>query len=101
MFSLSIFKNQIDDISPLSGLINLTYVSMWDNQIENISPLSGLTNLESVNINQNIVTDILPLVNNSGIDDGDEIRLEDNPLSDTSINTYIPQLEARGVTVIY
>jgi hypothetical protein len=27
--------------------------------------------------------------------------LHHNPLNDTSINTYIPQLEARGVTVYY
>jgi len=27
--------------------------------------------------------------------------LWNNPLSDTSINTYIPQLQARGVTVYY
>ena len=99
--SLYIFNNQIVDISPLSGLINLTNVNMWGNQIVNISPLSGLTNLESVNINENIVTDILPLVNNTGIDNGDSIWLENNPLSEASINTYIPQLEARGVTVTY
>jgi len=28
-----------------------------------------------------------------------ELWLKGNPLSDMSINTYIPQLEARGVTV--
>jgi hypothetical protein len=40
-------------------------------------------------------------VNNSGMDDGDEVWLEDNPLSDTSIYEYIPALEERGVTVYY
>jgi len=30
---------------------------------------------------------------------GDEIWLENNLLSDTSMNTYIPQLEARGVVI--
>jgi len=27
--------------------------------------------------------------------------LRDNPLNDISVNTYIPQLQARGVTVFY
>jgi hypothetical protein len=40
-------------------------------------------------------------VNNSGMDDGDEVWLEDNPLSDTSIYEYIPALKERGVTVYY
>jgi len=35
------------------------------------------------------------------LSEGDEIILRENPLSWDSINTYIPQLEARGVTVDY
>jgi len=55
--------------------------------------------LQSLNFNDNNVVDILPLINNSGIDNGDIVWLENNELNDTSINIYIPQLEARGVTV--
>jgi hypothetical protein len=40
-------------------------------------------------------------VENEGLGEGDAISLNDNPLSDDSINIYIPQLEARGVTVNY
>jgi len=40
-------------------------------------------------------------VQNAGLGTGDEVYLEVNPLSSDSINVYIPQLEARGVTVIY
>jgi len=40
-------------------------------------------------------------VSNPGLSEGDEVDLSSNPLSDTSINTYIPQLEARGVNVGY
>jgi len=29
------------------------------------------------------------------------VKLEDNPLSSESINVYIPQLEARGVEVLW
>lgn len=62
-------------------------------------PLLNLVNLIKLNLHDNDIVDIETLVNNSGINSGDEIWLESNPLSDTSINTYIPQLEARGVTV--
>jgi len=40
-------------------------------------------------------------VENEGLGTGDRVYLFDNPLSDDSINIYIPQLEARGVTVTY
>jgi len=43
----------------------------------------------------------LPLVENLGLGEGDKVNLEGNPLSLDSINIYIPELEARGVIVIY
>ncbi|MCL0069783.1 PKD domain-containing protein [Dehalococcoidia bacterium] len=36
---------------------------------------------------------------NEGLSAGDEISLAGNPLSEESLNTYIPQLEARGVRI--
>jgi hypothetical protein len=41
------------------------------------------------------------LVENGGLSAGDTVELSGNPLSTTSVNVYIPQLEARGVTVVY
>jgi len=38
-------------------------------------------------------------VDNGGLGAGDKIWLSGNPLSEQSINDYIPELEARGVTV--
>jgi hypothetical protein len=40
-------------------------------------------------------------VDNEGLSEGDEINLTGNPLNSDSINIYIPQLAARGVTVYY
>jgi hypothetical protein len=40
-------------------------------------------------------------VANTGLGEGDYVDLMDNPLSDISLYTYIPQLEAGGVTVLY
>jgi hypothetical protein len=41
------------------------------------------------------------LVQNAGLGPGDKVYLTWNPLSSDSINIYIPQLQARGVTVSY
>jgi len=120
---LDLMNNEISDISPLTGLSNLKYLFLNVNQISNISPLGGLTdmrilyadinqisdisalstltNLETLYLRYNQITDIYPLVQNSGLSTGDEVGLGNNPLSETSINQYIPALQARGVTVYY
>ena len=115
--------NQISDISPLANLTSLTGLSSPYNEISNISYIGNLTNLQDLDfahnqiidisplvnlislrwiaLSSNQISDIEPLVDNSGLADGDDVYLNSNPLSETSINTYIPQLEARGVTVYY
>jgi len=93
--------NQISDISSLSNLTNLTFINLAGNQISDISALSGLINIRNLWLHINQISNIYPLVQNSGLDDGDEIGLNDNPLSTTSINDYIPILQGRGVTVGY
>ncbi|MBU0528518.1 leucine-rich repeat domain-containing protein [bacterium] len=91
----------ISDISGIEYCTNLQSLNLENNNIVDISDLSGLTNIGWLDLSDNQITNILPLVNNSGIASGDIVYLNDNPLSTTSINTYIPQLEARGVTVNY
>lgn len=92
---------RISDISPLANLTKLTSLRLYINQISAISPLANLTNLERLSLHHNQISDIEPLVNNPGLSQGDEVYLRNNPLSDTSVNTYVPQLEARGVHVDY
>ena len=69
--------NNVSDISALQYLPSLNYVRLWDNQI----------------------IDIKSLVDNPALGDGDIVGLDDNPLSEESINEYIPILKARGVIV--
>lgn len=94
---LSLEDNQIRDISPLASLTNLTVLDLWGNEISDLSPLTNLTNLTELYLCDNQISDILPLVENSGLGAGTEIDLMGNPLSATSLNDYIPQLEERGV----
>ncbi len=92
--------NSITDISAIVNLPNLTGCGFANNQITDISSLStGMEKFKYIYIPDNQITDIKALVDNVNVGDGDAVYLQNNPLSDTSINTYIPQLEARGVTV--
>ena len=99
--TLGLYKNQISDISPLANLTSLQRLYLYNNQISDISPLAGLTSLEQLYLDDNQISDISPLVDNPGLGEGDRIDLRWNPLSEQSINEYIPELIARGVTVDY
>jgi parallel beta-helix repeat protein len=101
LVQLDLGSNQISDLSPLSGLANLRSLQLSNNHISFISPLSDLTNLDFLSLEGNQISDTEPLVNNIGIGIGDTLDLTDNPLSADSLSIYIPQLEARGVTVYY
>jgi Leucine-rich repeat (LRR) protein len=93
--------NLVSDLGPLSNLTSLVELQCMACQVVNISALQNLTNLHKVVLYYNQITDIEPLVLNSGINSGDLIYLTGNPLSQISIDTYIPDLTGRGVTVFY
>ncbi len=91
----------IADISGIEYCSNLITIALWGNQIIDLGDLSGLTNLDWLDLSNNQIVDIYALTQNSGIAAGDTVYLNNNPLSATSVNTYIPELEARGVTVYH
>ena len=95
---LRLSNNQITDIAPLSGLTNLTYLPLGYNQISDITALAGLTKLTWLNLSGNQISDITAL---AGLTKLTWLNLENNPLSATSINTHIPALETRGISVSF
>ncbi len=99
--TLNLGSNNISDISAVSGLTNLKTLNLAKNNISAISPLLGLTNLEYLQLQQNSITDISPLVANTGLDAGNTVGVQGNPLSPESFTTYIPALQSRGVTVLF
>jgi Leucine-rich repeat (LRR) protein len=99
--TLKLASNNIEDISALSNMEKLEWVALELNNISDISPLKELPNLEYVRLWDNQVTDIKPLIDNAGIGEGDIVGLDDNPLSEKSINEYIPVLQNRGVVVTW
>ena len=98
--SLNLGVTPVSDISALAGLTKLQVLQLGQNyQLSDISPLTGLTNLWFLDLQYNSVKDLSPIVANTGLADGDTIWVLANPLSDISINTHIPALRSRGVTV--
>jgi len=92
----------IINIDSLATLNKLAKLLLKDNIITDITSLTELHELYELNLGNNYISDILPLVNNWGINGGnDYVLLHNNPLSDITLNTYIPQLQARGVQVYY
>lgn len=98
---LHLTANQLEDLSPLAGLSQLKYLFADANRIADLQPLQGLANLSVLTLSFNRIVDIQPLVANSGLAQGDEINLRNNPLSENARNVQIPALQARGVTVHY
>jgi Leucine-rich repeat (LRR) protein len=59
--NLSLVKNNLKNIAPLSALTALSYLVLSMNKITDISPLSSLKNLSDVNLYDNQISDISPL----------------------------------------
>ena len=96
---LHLSNNNISDISALSSLTSLIGLRLDSNNISDISVLSDLTSLYWPWLRNNSISDLAPLVANTGLGSGDGVDVRNNPLSNTSINTHIPALQGRGVTV--
>jgi len=93
--------NQISDVSPLSGLTSLSELWIGNNTIEDITALSSTTGLTKLYLLENQISDVSPLVTNVGLQEGDWVNVRHNPLSEDSIGIYIPELQDRGVLVLY
>jgi internalin A len=89
--SLDLSNNQITDISALSGLTALETLALYNNQIVDISALSGLSNLTSLDMEHNQITDITPL---SGLTNLKSLELSSNPIADTSALSNLTGLES-------
>ena len=96
---LSLSDNRISELSALSGLTSLTTLYLGRNSISELSALSGLSSLQVLDMDNNSISNLAPLVANTGLGNGDYVDVRVNPLSATSLNTHIPALQARGVTV--
>ena len=88
--SLDLEGNQIDDISPLTELIQLTSLSLWRNRIQDITPLAKLTQLEFINLTGNSIQDITILANLTQLL---ELHLVENQIRDIRPLANLVRLE--------
>ena len=98
---LYLVGNGTQDLTPLSGLTALTTLDLSNNRITDLTVLGSLTQLLEVNLSDNIIDDLVPLIENEGIDAGDRLIIEKNPLGCDRETTQsaIETLQERGVTV--
>ena len=82
-------------------LLLLTTLNGEGKGIIDLTGLEYCVNLAYLNLSGNGISDIQPLVDNASLATGDIVYLRDNPLNSNSIDSLIPALEARGVTVYY
>lgn len=87
LYFLSLFSNKIEDISPLKDLVGLNTLFLQDNAISDISPLEQLTNLKKLYLSANKITDVTSLQNLTKLT---SLRITDNFISDL---TPISKLE--------
>ena len=64
---LDVYRNQIEDIRPLTNLPKLSRLVIWDNQVSDLSPLASITTLTDLNISNNPISDLRPLSKLTGL----------------------------------
>ena len=85
------------ELSALSDLPNLRFLSLMSIGISDLSALIDLPNVtEILDLRNNRITDISPLLSARNLQ---RLVLVQNPLSSSSVYTHIPVLQARGVEV--
>ena len=96
---LVMVRNEISDLSPLSDLVKIETLWLGYNRIYDVSPIAGLSNIGWLVLENNLIEDIGPLASGKIFTSWGRLSLMDNPLNKDSINTYIPQLQNKGVEV--
>ena len=83
-------SNEISDLSPLSGLNNLTWLNLFRNSISDVSALSGLTKLTWLNLSGNSISDVSFLY---GLNNLTWLGLSGNSISDVYPLSGLTKLE--------
>jgi internalin A len=78
---LNLENKEIEDLSPLSGLVGLEKLILDNNRIRNLTPLAGLVNLKKLFLVNNQLTDLAPLTTLIQLE---TLYLTDNQLTDIS-----------------
>ena len=89
LYYLSLNESQISDISALANLTQLTTLDLGLNQISDISPLANLTRLTRLGLSDNEISDVSPLTRLVNLE---TLSLAGNPIEDASPLAKLPKL---------
>lgn len=97
---LRVFEDLRNPLDPLESPV--VYLNLNSNEITDITPLAGMLNLSGVLLFDNQVADLGPLVTNAelgGLGEGDYVVVDFNTLNEEALNVDIPTLQGFGVNV--
>jgi len=80
-------------------LKDLTSLPASQRGIQDLTGIEYANKLTDLRLDGNQISGISALTANVGISSGDVVDIQNNPLSQESYDTFIPQLQARGVDV--
>ncbi|MDE0016329.1 MAG: leucine-rich repeat domain-containing protein, partial [Candidatus Poribacteria bacterium] len=83
------------DLSPLSGLTNLTSLQLSGNNISDIAAISALKNLDTLDLSSNNISDVSPL---SGLTNLTSLNLSSNNISDLAALSTLTNLTSLGLS---
>jgi hypothetical protein len=90
----------ISSATAIGSMTKLTHLDLYFDNIADISPLQGLLQLQTLALNSNPVTDIAPLVANTGLGAGDFVYLPGTSLNcQAGQAAHVATLIGRGVSV--
>ena len=99
---LKLRRGDISDVSALAELRQLKHLELPWNNISDVSALAELRQLKHLELTGNNISDVSPLekLNLTGTRGNHPgLYLRRNPLSEASINTHIPAMQARGIEI--
>lgn len=73
---------EVDDLTPLAGLVHLRRLSLSGTGVTDLSPLAGLTSLRELSLDRTSVSDLNPL---SGLESLEELTLTDTAIDPESV----------------
>jgi hypothetical protein len=79
--TLSVWENQIADLTPLAELAQLTELQAGNNLVADLTPIAGMTGLERLGLSVNEITDVGPLAGLTGLE---WLNLDANLITDVS-----------------
>jgi Leucine-rich repeat (LRR) protein len=87
---LWLWGNEINDITPLATLTDLTSLRLTDNPIGDISVLAELRQLEDLHLENCQIEDISALANHTNLQ---SLNLKSNPLNVEAYSVYLPMIQ--------